>query len=265
MIDIGGGFKVVTRAEWGARPAQCAVPTVAWSQRVGVAYHIQAGNRDTGPEGFQNYAMDSLGYCDSHYNFMVNSDLADQWGGAYIFELRGATKQAAHSSGENTAWIGVVTAGRNDDVTAEDLAALSAVHAWLERLGGKQLQHLGHQQLPGAQTSCPGTTIMEWLNLGGPDIGADMTTPAQNAGAVWNTEYNDTSLTPPVKVTTATQLLRSYINTKQILAELAVIRQRLDMLETGGGSADVDAVADELAAREAAAARAAAETFEESI
>lgn len=173
MIDIGGGFRIVTRAEWGARPPACPVPTVAWSQRVGVAYHIQAGNRNTGPKGFQNYAMDSLGYCDSHYNYLVNFSLADQWGGNYIFELRGATKQGAHSSGENTAWIGVCTAGQNDDVTTEDLAALSALHAYLEQLGGMQLQFKGHQQLPGAQTSCPGATIMGWLAAGGPNQGGE--------------------------------------------------------------------------------------------
>lgn len=164
-IKIGDGFEIITRAEWGARKyddGKSSPTIVPWSSRVGVAVHYQAGNVNSGPKSLQNYAMDSLGYPDSHYNFAIKERT--------IWEMRGATVKAAHSTNNNTAWIGVVSIGGNVDVDSDEMAAMTQLHRWLEGQAGKKLQSKGHRQLPGASgTACPGSNWLAWLAAGGPN------------------------------------------------------------------------------------------------
>lgn len=166
-IDIGGGFTVITRAEWGARrPAikgKLVTPVrVPRNLREGVAYHLQVGNVSSGPHGLQDYAMDKLGYSDSHYNVLVID--------RKIYEMRGIDIKGGHSTDNNTAWIGVCVGGMNSDVDEKDLSALAAVHAWIEREFGRELPGRGHGHLPGAQTACPGPRINAWINDGMPGM-----------------------------------------------------------------------------------------------
>lgn len=163
-------YHLVSRAEWGARPPDDPPVYVPWSQRVGVAYHYSQGNRSNGPWDLQNYAMDSLGYGDSHYNFCINASLPLVVPTGIVYEMRGATVKAAHASDHNTAWIGVCVIGQDADVTQADLDALGETHRWLERLGGKTLDFKGHGQLSGASTSCPGQKILNYIAAGGPRI-----------------------------------------------------------------------------------------------
>lgn len=187
-------YDIVTRAEWGARPPSSTPVIVPWSQRVGVAYHYSAGNRSNGPRNLQNYAMDSLGYGDSHYNFAINASLPLVNSRGIIYEMRGATVKAAHASDHNTAWIGVCVIGQDADVTSVDLAACAEMHIYLQHLAGKTLQRLGHGQLPGANTSCPGSRILNWLGQtpGTPIGGIGMST--QTGRDVWGEPVNSPSM-----------------------------------------------------------------------
>lgn len=146
-------MRIISRAEWGARPSTRPLTQVGWSKRVGVAVHYTFGNKTDTPLQLQKYAQDTLGYADGHYNLLV-----DHLGRAY--EGRGWTVSAAHSEGENVQWIGIAFIGRDADVTPQAEATIAALCTDADALAGRGLQRAGHQELPGAQTSCPGPRLM---------------------------------------------------------------------------------------------------------
>lgn len=148
MVDL------ITRAQWGARSPTRPLTQVPWSEREGVAVHYTFGDRDDSPLDLQIYAQDTLGYADGHYNLLV-----DYLGRAY--EGRGWTVSAAHSEGENFEWIGIAFIGKDGDVTPAAEATIAALCADADQLAGRKLQRAGHQELPGAQTSCPGPRLMD--------------------------------------------------------------------------------------------------------
>lgn len=152
--------QIISRAEWGARPPR-SVTTTTWAKRIGVAVHYSDGPSTQTPRQLQNYAMDSLGYDDTHYNFFV-----DQQGRAY--EGRGWLVVAAHALNQNTPWIGVCFIGRNDDITDAAKATIRDLYDEACRLAGKTLQYSGHGQLPGQNTDCPGANLRAWIAAGMP-------------------------------------------------------------------------------------------------
>lgn len=168
MVYLEGMVAIVSRAQWGARPPTSVVRTT-WSKRIGVAVHYSAGSPTSTPRDLQDYAMNQLGYMDGHYNFLV-----DRNGVAY--EGRGWLVVAAHSAGNNTAWIGICFIGRDNDVTDAAKNTIRALYDEANRLSGKTLQFSGHGQLPGANTDCPGNNLRAWVAAGMPYLtGDDMT------------------------------------------------------------------------------------------
>jgi len=126
-----------------------------------MAFHYSGGNPASTPADLQDYAMDSLGYTDTHYNFFV-----DRNGIAY--EGRGWTVKAAHARDQNTPWIGACFIGRDPDVTPAALTTMRELWEEGNRLAGRQLRYAGHGQLPGQSTDCPGSRILEWIARGIP-------------------------------------------------------------------------------------------------
>lgn len=160
-------LRIVSRAEWGARAPRGTVTHVPWSERVGTAFHYSGGNPASTPKDLQNYAMDSLGYSDTHYNFFV-----DRRGTA--FEGRGWTVQAAHARDQNRPWIGICFIGRDADVTTAALNTMRDMWDMANHLAGRQLRYAGHGQLPGQSTDCPGSNILLWIARGIPREEDDM-------------------------------------------------------------------------------------------
>jgi hypothetical protein len=154
MLDI------VTRAEWGARKPT-SITTTTWAKRIGVAVHYSQGSPTNTPRDLQNYAMDSLGYSDTHYNFLVNRD-------GIAYEGRGWLVVGAHAANQNTPWIGVCFIGRDADVTDAAKATIRALYDEACRLSGRTLQYSGHGQLPGQSTDCPGANLRGWVATGMP-------------------------------------------------------------------------------------------------
>lgn len=181
---------LVTRAEWGARPPTSSQTTVPWSRRLGVTVHYTASSRDATPRDIQAYAQNTVGHSDIHYNLLVD------WRGV-AYEGRGWTIAAAHSEGENTTHVGIAFIGMDTDVTPAAEATIAALIADANTLAGRQLPELkGHQEMPGANTSCPGQRLMalvrrlreggvddmsEWSERDpfGPDPDGHNRTPAQ--------------------------------------------------------------------------------------
>lgn len=153
-------MQIVSRAEWGARPPK-SVQRTTWATRIGVAVHYSDGPPTQTPRQLQNYAMDSLGYSDTHYNFFV-----DQAG--TVFEGRGWLVVGGHALGQNTPWVGICFIGRNADVTAAAEKSIREFVAEAERLAGKTMLVSGHGQLPDQNTDCPGETLRAWIAAGMP-------------------------------------------------------------------------------------------------
>ena len=106
--------RVISRAEWGARDQVCT-PDVA-SRLVGAVVHHTAGSNNyaTVAEAMQQirndqrYHIESRGWCDLGYNFVV-----DKWGNIYEGRARSLTQPVVgvHAGGFNTGTVGVSMLG----------------------------------------------------------------------------------------------------------------------------------------------------------
>src|SRR5665648_138164 len=105
---------IISRAEWGARDQVCT-PDVA-SRLVGAVVHHTAGSNNyaTVAEAMQQirndqrYHIESRGWCDLGYNFVV-----DKWGNIYEGRARSLTQPVVgvHAGGFNTGTVGVSMLG----------------------------------------------------------------------------------------------------------------------------------------------------------
>jgi len=107
--------RIITRAEWGARPQVCT-PDVAPHGLVGAAVHHTAGSNSYSTvaeamrqiRGDQAYHIDGRGWCDIGYNFIV-----DKWGN--IYEGRADSLfypvVGVHAGGFNTGTVGIAMLG----------------------------------------------------------------------------------------------------------------------------------------------------------
>ena len=163
--------KIVTRAEWGARPPtdRTAIGTVD-----GVAVHYSASNADEQAlhrncaarvRAIQNYHMSPGGdptkpWADIAYNFLVCKH-------GYVFVGRGwGTRSAAQGTNDGNAhfhavcFLGDDTAGR-DDVTAIGRDALARVilNAYLRYPDGRQLRPHSFFH----STGCPGNDLRAFI------------------------------------------------------------------------------------------------------
>ncbi|MFD4142823.1 N-acetylmuramoyl-L-alanine amidase, partial [Streptomyces sp. NPDC058572] len=154
VVTIG----IHSRATWGARPAR-AVTRVELSARTGFTVHYSAGPPTQTPRQIQNYHMDSNGWDDIGYNFLV--DRAGR-----VYEGRGWLAQGAHATGHNTTHLGVCFIGRDGEATTAALQAIRAVYHRANKLTGKTLDKTWHGGLPGQSTPCPGSSLRAWVQGG---------------------------------------------------------------------------------------------------
>lgn len=158
-IDIGDGYVIITRSEWGARPPsgrfQIAMPT----PRLWI--HHTAGS-ERGAEGMrsiQRFHMDTRGWRDIAYSFVI-----DNVNGA-IYEGRGAGIAGGHTEGDNSRSHAICVMGNFENAVPSGAALSSIVvlarHGrnrgwWVPTLGG-------HRDAPGASTACPGRNLYRQL------------------------------------------------------------------------------------------------------
>lgn len=156
------GLGIVTRAGWGAAATRC---TTRDSRRYRMAVHYTdtpSANPDRQIRSIQRYHMDTRGWCDIGYHFLVGID-------GRIFEGRPIELLGAHVSGNNTGNIGVsfigcfhsTGCGSMGPTTPPDvmLDAGGRLLGTLSRLYGITLDRSsvkGHRDHAGASTDCPG-------------------------------------------------------------------------------------------------------------
>jgi uncharacterized protein with LGFP repeats len=103
------------RARWGAAPFNCSGgPDYAGSLKYSIVHHT-AGNPSYSPSeagsvvrGIQAYHMNTLGYCDIAYNFVV-----DQYGQIFEGRAGGINRPVigGHAGGFNSESVGIVMIG----------------------------------------------------------------------------------------------------------------------------------------------------------
>lgn len=148
---------IVSRSEWGARPPRSRQPRPIdyW---VGVRVHHSAGPADQSVRAIQDFHMDSNGWVDIGYNFLVRD--------GKVFEGRGWTTHPAHDGVNDTLGICVIGTYTSDLPTEADLDALVWFIAEARRETGKELPVSGHRDADGAATECPGDRLYRWVDDG---------------------------------------------------------------------------------------------------
>jgi len=112
---------IITRAWWGARPLRGTAATLATPVNTVVIHHgttqtfctTQAACANIA-RAYQNHHMDTNGWIDIGYNFVVGED-------GNIYEGRGWTKQGAHAVNWNSRSIGIAVIG---DFTSKPICTL---------------------------------------------------------------------------------------------------------------------------------------------
>lgn len=153
---------IKSRAEWGARPPRYTNP-LNFNIVNKFIVHYSGASREQSVRSIQNYSMDTKGFSDIDYNYLVKDGV--------IFTGRGDSI-GGHTLGNNSSSIGVCIIGQDGDATDADFTAVRELYDHMCARIGKQLAKLGHQDANPGQTDCPGSEIETWVKAGMPAPGA---------------------------------------------------------------------------------------------
>lgn len=160
---------VVSRQAWGARPTGCSATEDNWYR---MAIHHTAGGQTSGGtvegalKAVQAYTMDSGGFCDIPYQFLVGHD-GSLWEGRSLALRSGATGGGNNDGNIAVSFLGCYhpsgcPGGVSHAVTEEMMTAAQVLVQTLVR------QHeivsdtetiRGHRDWPGNSTACPGEFV----------------------------------------------------------------------------------------------------------
>lgn len=150
---------IIPRHDWGARPPRSIrrIPTPSRD----LWLHHTAGNEAgiKGMQQIQNFHMDTKGWSDIAYSFVIDPDTL------LIYEGRGAGIAGGHTAGHNTTSHAICVMGNFDKESARpellrtiaDLIRYGREHGWWGDLTG------GHRDASGASTACPGRQLQSHL------------------------------------------------------------------------------------------------------
>jgi hypothetical protein len=202
------GLGIISREEWGARATRCTTPD---ARRYRMAIHhtvTNSSNSLSQVRGIQRFHMDSRGWCDVGYHFLIGHD-------GRIYEARPLNLLGAHVGSNNSGNIGISFVGCYHTSgcgglgpTTPSAAALESagrLMGTLSRLYGITLNTTnvrGHRAHAGAGTSCPGDNLASRIGdliatgrartLGGGPAPAPAPSPSPSAGATCRHTYGGT-------------------------------------------------------------------------
>lgn len=158
---------VIPRSEWGARSPDkvCGVPHEPYRMSI----HHTAGPTTDGPDPaarlrqIQAYHIDSNGWCDIGYHFVVTQ------GGALYQGISNEARTGIHVGNQNTGNVGISLIGnfQEQTVSTAQLNATAAMARWVSDTYNIALNRTnvkGHQEWPGQSTACPGNDMMAKMN-----------------------------------------------------------------------------------------------------
>lgn len=200
------GLGIVTRGSWGARATRCTSRDASKSR---MAIHHTVGpsqNPERQMRGIQRYHMDSRGWCDVGYHFLVGAD-------GRVFEGRPLHLLGAHVGGNNTGNIGISFIGcfhssgcasswGSTRPSAAAIEGAGRLLGALSRLYGIALDTSrvrGHRDHSGQTTSCPGehlrAAIGDMVSIGRGGSGPTPTPPSTGGSCLhsYGGTYADTA------------------------------------------------------------------------
>ena len=158
-----GSVTVHGRDEWNARAPRCITSMTA--DRVTIHHTVTPTNDSLSPQArlrqIQNFHMDSRGWCDIGYNFLVSRD-------GRLWRGRGSTRLGAHVANNNTGNVGISFMGTHTSVKITDRQMCNAAKllSWLDvhrpAVSLTRSDIKGHRQY--GDTSCPGTSLYGQLD-----------------------------------------------------------------------------------------------------
>lgn len=158
-----GGMGIVTRSAWGARATRCSSRNGTMN-RMAIHHTVTpSANPERQVRGIQRYHMDSRGWCDVGYHFLVGID-------GTVYEGRPLHLVGAHVGGHNTNNIGISFVGcftgsgcpagtgpsRPPEVMIDAAARLVGKLSSLFGIGINSSTVKGHRDHSGQSTGCPG-------------------------------------------------------------------------------------------------------------
>lgn len=160
---LAGDGVAVSRSEWGARASRC---TSSHTPNRITVHHTVTPNDDSMSmparmRQIQSYHMDTRGWCDVGYHFLVGQD-------GRVYQGRPERKVGAHAASANTNNAGVSYIGDYSSV-APSQAMLDAGARILRSLSQSygitlnRTQVKGHRQVGTTSTSCPGNALYNRL------------------------------------------------------------------------------------------------------
>lgn len=159
-------MKILTRAEWGARPFRTDPPHVPLSARKWFICHYPGAG--TPPRDVRGYArwierihMDGNGWRGVGYNYLIDAD-------GNIAEGCGRDVRGSHSPEHNVDGIGVNIWTSNGQSTPEAMHAARWLYDELNREKGGTPLRIGWHGMD-YPTECPGPQLREWARRGMPD------------------------------------------------------------------------------------------------
>lgn len=171
--------KIHPRSDWQARPPKSVKHIATPTRELWLHHTVTASTGDIAGiiRQIQNFHMDSKGWSDIAYSFLV-----DIYGG--IWEGRGAGIAGGHTKDHNQISHAISAIG-NFDATNPPQAMLNSIAAltahghaqgwWPAQITG------GHRQASGASTACPGRHLMAAL----PAINRAALTPTKPTKPAW--------------------------------------------------------------------------------
>ncbi|XP_073453972.1 peptidoglycan-recognition protein SC2-like [Aquarana catesbeiana] len=154
---------ILTKAQWGGRAATCRT-AMATPVTYVIVHHTAGASCSTQStcitqvKNVQNYHMNTNGWCDIGYSFLVGGD-------GSIFEGRGWTSVGAHAPNYNSNSIGINLIGTftsSNPTTAAQNAAKNLISCGVTKGYIKSAYILkGHRNV--TATECPGNTFYNTL------------------------------------------------------------------------------------------------------
>lgn len=153
-------MKIITRAQWGARPPRSVHRIALPTPRLWVHHSADDRQGTAAVRAHQAFHMDHRGWSDIAYSFLIDDH-------GNIYEGRGPGVAGGHTAGDNTKSHAICLLGnfehRHPTPAALDALVELARHGrdqgwWVPTLGG-------HRDAPGASTACPGRHLYAVLPL----------------------------------------------------------------------------------------------------
>ncbi len=153
----------ISRSQWGARQRNCGS---SHSPNKLTIHHTYTPNNDTVSmpariRQIQAYHIDSRGWCDIGYHFLVGQD-------GQVYQGRYENKTGAHAAGANTNNVGISFVGDFSNVAPSQAmmdAAARIMNAMVNTYGIQRNRSRikGHREVGSTSTACPGQQLFNRL------------------------------------------------------------------------------------------------------